>query len=163
MVALLGRMPFVTPVWVYAALMLACGAMVVPPFIAAVAGDAAARAPVARHDGAARRGRRHRRLRLRRAGLHLRAAAAALRARADVEPDAATATYEVGSQEPGLDLDAGAPGGWYRATDAPQASVPFGRASRSRSSSARPRRRPAPPPATVTGFTLKPVAGRHRS
>src|SRR6185503_7765207 len=36
-VALLGRMPFVTPVWVYGALMLACGAMIVPPFIAVAA------------------------------------------------------------------------------------------------------------------------------
>src|SRR5436190_525556 len=31
LVALLGRMPLVTPVWIYAALMLAAGAMVVPP------------------------------------------------------------------------------------------------------------------------------------
>ena len=38
-----------------------------------------------------------------------------------------TATYEVGSQEPGLDLDSGAPGGWYRATDMPKASVTVGR------------------------------------
>src|SRR6185503_20361062 len=36
-VALLGRLPLITPVWVYAALMLTAGAMVVPPFVAAVA------------------------------------------------------------------------------------------------------------------------------
>jgi len=43
-----------------------------------------------------------------------------------VEPNAATATYDVTSQEPGLDLDAGAPGGWYRTTVAPTFSVPVG-------------------------------------
>ena len=36
-VAVFGRLPLITPVWVYAALMMACGAMVVPPLIAAAA------------------------------------------------------------------------------------------------------------------------------
>ena len=156
MVPLLGRMPFVTPVWVYAALMLACGAMVAPPFVAAVAatkpllrpslvsavllaavaitGGLAYAAPAYTFDQPQRR--------------YLRVL---------TEPDAATSTYEVGSQEPGLDLDANAPGGWYRATDIPKTRVPFGRFGppyvfRTTASSL------GPAPAAVTGFTLKQVA-----
>jgi peptidase M28-like protein len=156
MVALLGRMPFVTPVWVYAALMLACGVMVVPPFVAAVAATKpllrpslvsavllvavvvtaglAYAAPAYTFDQPQRR--------------YLRVM---------TEPGAATSTYEVGSQEPGLDLDASAPGGWYRATDVPKTSVPFGRFGpvyvfRTSAPS------PGPAPGTVGVFTLKQVA-----
>jgi hypothetical protein len=73
------------------------------------------------------------------------------------EPGAATSTFEVGSQEPGLDLDAAAPGGWFRATDAPKTTVPFGvfgppYVFRTTASS------PGSAPATVGGFTLKPIA-----
>ena len=73
------------------------------------------------------------------------------------EPGAATSTYEVGSQEPGLDLEATAPGGWYRATDVPTTTVPFGRFGppyvfRTTAPS------PGPAPAAVTGFTLKAIA-----
>ena len=35
-VALLGRLPIITPVYAFAALMIACGAIVAPPFIAAI-------------------------------------------------------------------------------------------------------------------------------
>jgi hypothetical protein len=156
MVALLGRMPFVTPVWVYAAMLLACGAMVVPPFVAAVAATKpllrpslvstvllvavavtaglAYAAPAYTFDQPQRR-----------------------YFRVMTEPGAATSTYEVGSQEPGLDLDASAPGGWYRATDAPKTTMPFGRFGpayvfRTTAPS------PGPAPATVGGFTLKQVA-----
>jgi Peptidase family M28 len=156
-VAVLGRLPIITPVWVYAAVMLVSGAMVAPPLIAAaapgkplvrpsigtafllivvvIAGGLAYAAPAYTYDAPQRR-----------------------YARVFVEPDAATATYEVASQEPGLDLDAGAPGGWYRATDTAQGSVPWPRFSlpfvfRTTAPS------PGPPPATVTAFTLKPVAG----
>ena len=156
LVALLGRMPFRTPVYVYAAMMLGCGAMIVPPFIAAIAatqpllrpslvstallvavvvtGGFAYAAPAYTYDQPQRR--------------YMRVL---------TEPDAATSTYEVGSQEPGLDLDASAPGGWYWATDIPKTSVPFGRLGapfvfRTTAPS------PGPPPATVSGFTLKPIA-----
>ena len=156
MVALLGRMPLVTPVWVYAALMLACGAMVAPPFVAAVAattplvrpsvvtaalllavvvtGGLAYAAPAYTYNQPQRR--------------YLRVL---------TEPDAATSTYEVGSQEPGLDLDAGAPVGWYRATDIPKTTVPVGRFSppyvfRATAAS------PGPAPAAVSDFMIKPVA-----
>ena len=156
MVALLGRMPFVTPVWVYSALMLACGAMVAPPFIAATA----AMTPLVRPS-------------LVSAGLLVAVVVTAGFAyaapaytfnqpqrrylRVLTEPGAATSTLEVGSQEPGLDLDAAAPGGWYRATDAPKTTVPFGvfgppYVFRTTAPS------PGPVPATVGGFTLKPIA-----
>lgn len=156
MVALLGRMPFITPVWVYAALMLACGAMVVPPFIAAVAAtkplvrpslvSAALLVAVVVTTGFAYAARAYTFDQPQRRYL-----------RVLTEPEASTSTFEVGSQEPGLDLDATAPGGWYRATDAPKTTVPFGQFGppfvfRTTAPS------PGPAPATVSGFTLTPVA-----
>jgi hypothetical protein len=156
MVPLLGRLPIVTPVYVYPALLLACGAMVVPPFIAIAAAvtplvrpslvTAALLIAVAVTMGAAYFApaytyeRPQRRV-----------------ARAIVEPDAPTATYEVASQEPGLDLDTGAPGGWYRSTDAPAASIPFGPllhpfVFRTTAPS------PGAAPASVSEFSLKPVS-----
>jgi len=156
-VAVLGRLPVITPVWVYAVVMLGAGAMVVPPLVAAVAsgrpvpapalataglfvvvvvaGGLAYAAPAYTYDAPQRR-----------------------YARVFVEPDAATATYEVASQEPGIDLDAGAPGGWTRVTDTARGSVPwprFGMPFVFRTTAPS----PGPPPATVTAFTLKPVAG----
>jgi hypothetical protein len=125
-VALLGRLPVVTPVYAFAAMMLACGAMVAPPFIAAIASMkpllrpsivtavllaavvvAAAFAYVAPAYTPAQPQRRY--------------------ARVLVEPGSPSAIYEVASQEPGLDLQPGAPGGWYRATDVPPTSLPMGR------------------------------------
>jgi len=156
MVALLGRMPFVTPVWVFAALMLACGAMVVPPFVAAVAAtkpllrpsliSAALLVPVVVAGGLAYAAPAYTFNQPQRRYF-----------RVLTEPSAATATFEVGSQEPGLDLDASAPGGWYRATDVPKTTVPFGRFGlpyvfRTTAPS------PGPSPAAVTGFTLKQIA-----
>ena len=156
-VALLGRLPIVTPVWVYAAVLLAAGAMVVPPFIAAVAatrplvrpglGTALLLAAVAVAGGFAVAAPAYTYNRPQRRA-----------ARVFVEPDASTATYEVASQEPGLDLDARAPGGWYRATDTARGTVPWPRFAlpfvvRTTAAS------PGPPPASVTAFTLKAVAG----
>lgn len=125
-VAVLGRMPFITPVWVYGALMLACGIMIVPPFLATVS----ATRPRPRPS-------------LVTVALLIAVVATALLAhtapaytywqpqrryaRVLVEPGASTATYEVASQEPGLDLDPSAPRGWYQATDEPAGSLPFGR------------------------------------
>jgi hypothetical protein len=78
-------------------------------------------------------------------------------ARVIVEPNAATATYEVASQEPGLDLETGAPGGWTRVTDGPKASITVGRypqpfVFRTTAPS------PGAPPAAVGEFSLKQVA-----
>src|SRR5439155_740616 len=138
------------------ALMLACGAMVVPPFVAAVA----ATKPLLRPS-------------LVSAGLLVAVVVTAGFAyaapaytfnqpqrryfRVLTEPGAATSTYEVGSQEPGLDLETAAPGGWYRVTDQPRTTVPFGRFGppyvfRTTAPS------PGPAPATISGFTLKPIA-----
>ena len=156
MVPLFGRLPIVTPIYVYPALMLACGAMLVPPFLAITAAVAPLVRPslvtaallvamavtmgMAYFTPAYTYERPQRRT-----------------ARAIVEPDATTATYEVASQEPGLDLDAGAPAGWYRATDAPATSIPFGRFPHPfvfRTTAAS----PGPAPAAVTEFSLKQVA-----
>jgi hypothetical protein len=156
-VALLGRLPLITPVWVYAALMLAAGAMVVPPLISAIAatrpparpalGTAILLAAVAVTGGFAYA-----------APAYTYNEPQRRFARVFVEPEASTATYEVASQEPGLDLEAAAPGGWFRATDTAKGSVPFPRFAlpfvfRTTAPS------PGPPPAAVTAFTLKPVAG----
>src|SRR5262249_3367857 len=113
LVALLGRLPLITPIWVYAAILAVCGLFVGPPFIAIVA----ATRPLLRPS-------------LLTAGLLIAVVTLAGLAyvapaytydqpqrrsmRVLAEPNASTATYDVTSQEPGLDLDAGAPGGWYR-------------------------------------------------
>jgi hypothetical protein len=157
LVALFGRLPIVTPVWIYAVLMLAAGAMIVPPFIAAIAATkpmvrpslitAALLVVVAIAMGVAYA-----------APAYTFAQPQRRSARVLVEPDASTATYEVASQEPGLDLDPSAPGGWYRATDEPKTSVPTGRYAlpfvfRTTAPT------PGAAPASVTAFVLKPVAG----
>jgi peptidase M28-like protein len=153
-IAVLGRMPFITPVWVYPALMLTGGLMVVPPFVSAVvatkpllrpsfvtallfivvaiAAGLSYSAPAYTHAQPQRRD-----------------------ARVIVDPGASVATYEVASQEPGLDLEESAPRGWYRVTDAPQAATPFPAfhmpfVFRTKAPS------PGPPPAVVSAFTLTP-------
>jgi Peptidase family M28 len=155
-VAVLGRLPIITPVYAFAALMLVSGAMVVPPFIAAIASMkplfrpaivtavllvavviAAGFAYIAPAYTNAQPQRRY--------------------ARVLIEPGATTATYEVASQEPGVDLQLGAPGGWYRATDAPRASLPLGQfrlpfVFRTEGPL------PGPAPATISAFALTPVA-----
>ena len=81
-VAIMGRLPIVTPVFVYAAVLSAAGLMVAPPLIAVVATERpllrpwAITAPVLRGAG------RHLRRRVRRARVHARPAAAPVRARA---------------------------------------------------------------------------------
>lgn len=156
-VALLGRLPLITPVWVYAAVFLACGLFVAPPFIAIVAATRpllrpsmltaallvavvtltglAYAAPAYTYDQPQRRSMR-----------------------VLVEPNASTATYDVTSQEPGLDLETGAPGGWYRTTVAPAFSVPVGISPMPfvfRTTGPT----PGPAPAAVTLFDVKRVAG----
>ncbi|HEU5317045.1 MAG TPA: M28 family peptidase [Chloroflexota bacterium] len=125
-VAVLGRMPFVTPAYIYAAFLTAAGIMLVPPFIGAfappgrllqpslmtavclvalaVAGGLAYAAPAYTHEQPLRR-----------------------YVRAIQDGGALQATWEVASTEPGLDLDVGAPGGWSPTDAAPPASVPIPR------------------------------------
>jgi hypothetical protein len=157
MVCVLGRLPIVTPAFVYAALMLACGAIVVPPFVSA----AAATQPIVRPSAitaillvavATTAGLEYA------SPAYTYAQPQRRHARVLIEPSATTATLEVGAIEPGLDLDAGAPGGWSRTTDAPSGSVPWPRMPLPfvfRTTA------PAPgaAPATVSSFSLTPVAG----
>ena len=128
MVAVLGRMPFITPVFVYPAIVALAAIMVVPPLVAATA----ASRPLGRP-----------RPRLLTAVLLLATVTAAgfaymapaytdaqpLRrhARALQEAGAPTATWEVASLEPGLDLRDDAPAGWTLERTAPPGSVPWGR------------------------------------
>ena len=132
MVALFGRLPIVTPVYVVRRDHAACaGVMVVPPFIAAAAAATPAAAAVARDrallccrsrspPGCAYFG----------AGLHLRPAAAPQRARAARSPTRTTAIWEVGSHRAGTRSRARR-AGWLEppVRTAPPASVPWGAAA----------------------------------
>jgi len=125
MVAIFGRLPIVTPAFVYAAVMAAAGLMLVPPLVAtitkvrpfvrpsletalcllAVAGTAgfAYLAPGYTHEEPLRRVARA------------------------VQVGDGPATWDVGSTEPGIDLAEGAPSGWMAASTAPTASIPVRR------------------------------------
>ncbi len=126
-VAIMGRLPIVTPFFVYAAVLSAAGLMVVPPLIAVVAVarplpkpwaitatmfvalavtfSAAYTAPAYTHEQPLRR-----------------------YVRALQEGEAPTATWEVASIEPGLDLAPDAPGEWTpTGGDAAPAGIPWGR------------------------------------
>jgi hypothetical protein len=156
LVALFGRLPMITPVWIYPAVILACAAMVAPPFIAAIAATRPLPRPAlvtavwlvfvavtigfAYWSPAYTYAQPQRRL-----------------ARVLIEPAASTAIYEVASHEPGLDLDPSAPQGWYRTVDAPPVSIPFAPyrlpyVFRTTAPS------PGSAPASVGEFTVKPLA-----
>jgi hypothetical protein len=156
-VAVFGRLPIVTPVFVYAAILAMTALMIVPPLAALVT---TAR-PLLRPS-------------LVTAVLLLSVVVAASMAyaapaytreqplrrvvRAVQEADGGSATWEVASVEPGIDLEAGAPAGWAPARTAPPATVPWGRLPHPfvfRTSG------PAlgPPPAVVTRLEVQPVEG----
>jgi hypothetical protein len=125
-VAVMGRLPIVTPSAAYAALIAAAGVMIAPPAIGVFAAGRALLRPW-----------------LITALLLLGTAAATgtaylapaytpdrpLRryARALQDFDAPRAIWEVASVEPGLDLGPGAPGGWSPSDASVPASVPWGR------------------------------------
>lgn len=155
LVALFGRLPIITPVWLYAALLLVCGLFVAPPFIAVTAAVRPLVRPsllttvlllaIATLSGLAYAAPAYTYNQQQRRSL-----------RVLVENNAATATYDVTSQEPGLDLDAGAPRGWYRTTVPPAFSVPIGTSSMPfvfRTTAPA----PGPAPAAVTLFDVKPA------
>lgn len=155
-VSIMGRLPIVTPSFVYAAVLSAAGVMIVPPFLAFVAAEqplrrpwrvtavilialavaigAAYRAPAYTHDQPLRR--------------HVRAIQ---------DTTEAQATWEVASVEPGLDLAPDAPGQWAPTDgEMPQASIPWGRYSfpfvfRAAGPAL------GPPPASVTSFSVEPL------
>ena len=127
-VAVMGRLPLVTPSYVYAALLAVAGVMVAPPLVALLA---PAR-PLRRPWGLTAI------LLLVLAGTF--AAAYAAPAYTPEQPlrrfvralqdGTGPATWEVASVEPGLDLGPGAPGNWVPAGGtAVDASVPWGRFS----------------------------------
>jgi hypothetical protein len=156
-VAIFGRLPIITPVWVYAAVMLSCGAMVVPPMVAVFASDTPVLRPslvtavmfvavvvcgtIAYRSPAYTNAQPQRRA-----------------ARVITDATGSSAIYEVASQEPGLDLHEGAPGGWTRVSDAPSSQAPFARLPQPfvfRTTAPG----PGPAPATVGSFTLRAVPG----
>jgi hypothetical protein len=126
MVAVMGRLPVITPVFLYAALAATAGLMIAPPFIAAVspshalvrpsivtallllltasAAGLAYLAPAYTHE---RPLRRH--------------------ARAFQEAAGTSAIWEVASVEPGLDLRESAPAGFTRVDGSPPAGTTWGR------------------------------------
>jgi hypothetical protein len=157
LVPVFGRLPMITPVFVYAALLALAGVMVVPPLLAIVV----ATRPLLRPSILT--------VVLLLAVVVTAALAYAAPAytyeqplrrvvRAFQEGDGQTATWEVGSSEPGLDLGAGAPQGWAVASGAPAATVPWGRLQLPfvfRTTG------PAlgPVPVDIAAFTLRPLPG----
>jgi len=155
-VAIMGRLPIVTPSFVYAAVISAAAMMVAPPLIAIIASDrplgnpwgitAALLFAVAIAIGAVYM-----------APAYTNSEPLRRSVRAVQDGDAPTATWEVASVEPGLDLGAGAPAGWMPATDTLAASgVPMGRYSfpfvfRTTGPSL------GAAPASVSGFSLRPL------
>ncbi len=157
MVAVFGRLPLVTPTFVYAGVLAMAGVMLVPPLVGAfepprpllrptlmsalclvavaVAAGLAYAAPAYTSDRPLRRA-----------------------VRAIQEDAAGAATWEVASTEPGLDLEAGAPPGWTPQASAPEAGVPVGRyphpfVFRARGPSL------GPSPARIAGVTQRPLPG----
>jgi hypothetical protein len=155
-VAVMGRLTMVTPVFVYAAVMSAPAIMIVPPLLAGFVTARSVPAPT-----------------LFTALLLIATAAAAgfayaapaytyeqpqrRHVRAIQEGDAGTAIWEVASLEPGLDLAPEAPGHWSPVADAPAASIPMGRlvlpfVFRSTGPGL------GPAPVAVAGYTVNPLA-----
>ena len=156
-VAIMGRLPIVTPPFVYAAVISAAGIMVAPPLIALVAAERPLRRPwmvttlilisVAVAIGAAYM-----------APAYSTEQPLRRYVRVLQDGDASTATWEVASVEPGLDLGPGAPGEWTpTGGEAAEASIPWGRYSfpfvfRSSGPTL------GPAPAAVSAFAIHPVA-----
>lgn len=123
-VAVFGRFPFITPVWIYPALVAVPGLLLLPPLLGVTLG----RTPLVRPALAT-------------AVALLAVAVAAglawtapaytterpLRRTARYVEDATTgrAFLEVGAVEPGLDLGLDAPAGWRLVSDAPATSLPI--------------------------------------
>jgi hypothetical protein len=155
-VAVMGRLPIVTPAAVYPAILAAAGTMIVPPLVAALASGRQLTRPVVITSllllataGAA-------------AAVYVAPAYTAeqpLRrvVRVLQDGDAASSIWEVGSTEPGLDLAPGAPAGWSPGNARVGAHVPWGRLVHPFvfTTSSAPL---GPAPASVGGFEVKPLA-----
>ena len=154
-VAIFGRLPIVTPVFVYAAVMAAAGLMLVPPLVAAVARIAPLRFPAlataACLVAVAATGKFAHMAPAYTDDEPLRRVARA------VQDGDGPAIWDVGSVEPGVDLGEGAPSGWLPVAAAPTASVPVRRLPhpfvfRSSAPSL------GPAPITIASLTVEPVA-----
>lgn len=156
-VAVLGRLPLVTPVFAFPALLTVVGVMVLPPFIALAASERPLVRPAAVTI------------------VCLLAIAVSVPfawvapAYTDAEPlrrdvrvfqddGAAASLWQIGSNEPGVDLAEGGPTHWSPGREAHQTSVPrtMLRNPFVFSASAPPI---GPPPAQVASFDVQPVAG----
>jgi len=154
-VTVMGRMSVITPVFLYAAVLSAAALMIVPPLIAGLAAGRPIRYPVAMTSF-----------------LLLATAASGTAAylapaytveeplrrhvRALQDGDSPSSLWEIASLEPGIDLEAGAPGGWMPPERPAGATVPWGRLDlpfvfRTESSPL------GPPPVAVSGFLLSPL------
>ncbi|HJR60031.1 MAG TPA: M28 family peptidase [Vicinamibacterales bacterium] len=155
MVAVFGRLPIVTPVYVYPALIAGAGLMVAPPLFAATVRPL----PLLRPSLAT--------------ALALAGVAATMLAawlapaytpeqplrryvRAIQEPGTPTSLWKVGSLEPGLDLGEGAPQGW-NTTEPSVQSIPWGSLAQPFVFSTTSAPLPAAP-ASVTGYATAPAA-----
>ena len=156
-VAVLGRLPLVTPVYAFAALLGLVGLMVAPPFIAATAAERplvrpaavtalcllaiAISVPVAYWSPAYTQAQPLRR-----------------DIRVFQDDTAAQSLWQIGANEPGLDLAAGAPGNWTPGRTDAQTTIP--RASLRNpfvySGTAEPL---GAAPAQITSFAVQEVAG----
>jgi hypothetical protein len=154
-VAAFGRMFVITPVFVYAAQILVAAIVLGPPTAALVHwGAIRVRPPIAVVTLAAV-------VIVAALGAYLAPAYTTDRPlrrhlRVLTEAGAATATWEVASTEPGLALAPGAPPGWLLATDAPRATIVWGRLELPfvyRTIGATPR----PPPASISVFSVAPT------
>ena len=154
--AVLGRMPFVTPVYAYAALVSVAGLMILPPLFAAMASARALLRPA-----------------LMTAVLLGAVAISGMRAwlapaytndqplraslRVIQEDGAATAAWQLGALEPGVALAPDAPGGW--SPIGRDAALPWGRLPQpfvfGTTTAAI-----GPPPVRVTAFELRPLPSR---
>ncbi|MEO6212261.1 MAG: M28 family peptidase [Vicinamibacterales bacterium] len=157
MVAVFGRLPIVTPAFLFAAVLTMAGLVVAPPFIAAAATDRRLTRPALLTA-----------LCLLGLGVSVPLTYAAQaytfeqplrrQVRALQEPDSPVSLWYVSSVEPGLDLGEGAPGTWSPGQVTSSSGVPWGtpREPFVFSTSAPPIGRP---PADITALTLQDVEG----
>jgi hypothetical protein len=124
MVAVLGRLPLVTPSFVFAALLTVSGLMVAPPLIASAASDRRLTRPALLTA-----------ICLLAVAISVPLAYAApaytfeqplrRQVRALQEPGSGVSLWQVGSVEPGLDLGSDAPGTWSPGSPKPGSGVPW--------------------------------------
>jgi hypothetical protein len=159
-VAVMGRLPLVTPAFVYAAILTTAGIMIVPPLVAVLGSSQPLRRPglvtaalllgVAASTIAAYR-----------APAYTREQPLRRSIRALQDGDRPSALWEVASVEPGLDLGPDAPSGWMPGTapvdpQLPPLRVPWGNSVfpfvfRTAGPSL------GPAPASVSSFNVKPL------